>query len=114
MIADFGIFWRNDLGMCDCGQPGSIADMIATVLRLMPLHDSTNQDALRDLILLSGVRQAFLHMMSNAGLIEYGGTVEGAWITPLGNEYLRIWATAMTVSGGDIEVAFEGLHDRSF
>jgi hypothetical protein len=80
----------NDPGglrFCGCGSPEEAYDLVRDVLALAPFYD--HPEAVRDLI---GPRayQFVLYQIDEAGLIEHGGTVGGAWLSAKGKHYLPL------------------------
>lgn len=85
----FQVFDR-DMYFCGCGDPEPAYDLVRELLTLMPLHDAGNKLDARRRIPDDGVWHIVLSVMTHAGLIEHGGSVNGSWITDKGRWLL--WA----------------------
>ena len=83
---ELGHFFTDTLCWCACGAPEDSAIVVRDILRLCPLyHHREEFDAL---ITPMGAGQMILYHLNEAGLIEHGGAIGGAWITPLGEKVL--------------------------
>lgn len=67
---------------CGCGQPWEALALIHRVLKLAPLYAS--QDELERLLPGPGVQMIVLYALTEADLLEHGGSIGGSWLTDTG------------------------------
>ena len=81
-------FFSDEMNWCGCGMPENSAILIRDILRLLPLYD--HHEEFKELIQPEAAAYIILYQMDAANLIEHGGTVGGAWITPFGQSVLEL------------------------
>lgn len=69
---------------CGCGDPEAASATLLALLRMHPMYEPQSQAALRALIPDEGARYLLLYWMDRADLTEHGGSVNGAWLTEIG------------------------------
>lgn len=81
------------LGICGCGNPEEALALVRDLLVLAPFYD--NPAAVEARIVDPGARHLVLSMLDNAGLIEHGSSIGGAWLTAKGAYCRRVltWVT---------------------
>lgn len=100
----------GDLDLCGCGSPEDVWKLIADALKLAPFYEHPN--AVRELIGQPGAYHMVLSALTNAGLIEHGGSIGGSWITPKGQWYRQALAGVTDWLALDVAVDDAGFpHD---
>ena len=83
---------RDQLGLCGCGNPENAYDLIRRLLALAPFYD--HHEEIRELLdpvpEHSAMHWIVVCVLDNAGLIEHGGGIGGAWLTKKGAHYLKL------------------------
>jgi len=86
------------LGMCGCGNPKEAYNFLRKAIALFDrrgYHDNpptkewiSAEDALAKLITSDPetAAHAMLHLLDNTGVMEYGGSIGGSWLTPSGED----------------------------
>lgn len=82
-----GLF-SGELKLCGCGNPEDAYALIRDLLDLAPFH--RHPQRVRDLIGNDGAYHIVLSVLDEARLIEHGGGIGGAWITPKGERYREL------------------------
>ncbi|MFE9448295.1 hypothetical protein [Streptomyces sp. NPDC006739] len=93
----------QDIPACGCGDPQASHTLVHDLLRLTPFYEDGRWRDAEKLIGTSGAVQIVLSALTDADLLEHGGTVGGSWITDKGRWLL--WA--IDQSGG-----IHGLDER--
>lgn len=83
---------RDQLGLCGCGNPEDAYDLIRGLLALAPFYDHHKeiQELLGPVPEHSAMHWIVVCVLDNAGLIEHGGGIGGAWLTKKGTHYLTL------------------------
>lgn len=81
----------NELGYCGCGMPEHAAKYLLKVLTLLDRKlDTAPPDVIKE---LGEPAMLVLYALDKEGLIEHGGSVLGAWLTPRGSYVMEILKT---------------------
>jgi hypothetical protein len=81
----YGVIY-DQLHNCGCGHHKERLALVRQVLRDCPLHDDERWRAYD-----TPAAEWLLCVMSDADLIEHGGTVSGSWITDKGKRLLTVF-----------------------
>lgn len=79
---------HGDLALCVCGQSEAALGLIRDVLALCPLYENARWKKVEKVAGSAGAAHMVLSQLTNANLIEHGGSIGGSWLTPHG-EWLR-------------------------
>src|SRR5690348_17311914 len=79
----------DDIPNCGCNEPDAAFRLVHDIMLLAPLHSGTWVKA-RELIGSDGAFQIVLAAMTDAGLLEHGGSMGGSWLGKRGRWFL--WA----------------------
>lgn len=80
----------SDLKLCGCGDPASAWQLIHGLLKLAPFYEDQRWKQARELIGSDGAKHIVLSAMTDADLLEHGGSIGGSWATDKGRWVL--WA----------------------
>jgi hypothetical protein len=83
----YALFVDHVIG-CGCNQPGAAYELVRGILDLTPFYEDGNWRKVQALIGTDGAFQIVLGVLTDADLLEHGGSMGGSWITPKG-EYVR-------------------------
>lgn len=81
---------HGDLKMCGCNQPEAGLRLVHDLLRLAPFHEDERWRQAQALVGSDGAFQLVISLMSEADLLEHGGTLSGSWLAHRGRWML--WA----------------------
>ena len=90
------LFLGSDgLGICGCGDPESVYELVRDILALAPLYEQaegerSNSAKVREMIGTGGAFYLILYTLDRAGLLEHGSSVSGSWLTLKGTHYLAL------------------------
>ncbi|MFE4867708.1 hypothetical protein [Streptomyces sp. NPDC056682] len=73
---------ESELGLCGCGNPEDVWQLISALLHLAPYYD--HPAAVEELIGQPGAFHIVLSALTRADLIEHGGSIGGSWLTKKG------------------------------
>lgn len=99
------LFYDHIVG-CGCNQPHAAYELVRDILNLTPFYENGNWRTAGSLIGSDGAFQIVIGLLSNAGLLEHGGSMGGSWLTKKG-EYIRElvnrhqWETTGHDAGGE-------------
>lgn len=77
-------------GLCGCGDDSIKEDIIKVLIAIADRHDRDWPDDWEQPIKDEKYYELILHILTNADLLEHGGSVYGSWPTDKGEEVLRI------------------------
>jgi hypothetical protein len=77
----------TDLHQCGCGNPADTWELIHEVLSLAPFFEDQRWKQVEDI--LGRAYDFVLGVLSDADLLEHGGSVGGSWITDKGRWLLQ-------------------------
>lgn len=98
-----------DLPLCGCGSPEPAYELVVELLKLVPFYER-QPDEIRTLTGQSdGVHYLVLGSLDHADLIEHGTSIDGSWITPKGEWFLK----AVEAAGGAGKL-FEATHNIGY
>lgn len=90
----------NDVPNCGCNEPQAAYELVYRLLVLAPFHQGTWREA-QELIGSSGAFQIVIAALTEAGLLEHGGTLGGSWLTGKGRWVL--WAVEQVGGIADLD-----------
>lgn len=83
--------FSEDMGLCRCGVPEEAYELVRGILSLAPFYNDF--ESVVRLIGNDGAHHIVLSVIERAGLIEHGGGIGGAWMTPKGERFLALLET---------------------
>lgn len=100
---------------CGCNQPDAAYGLVRNILNLAPFYEDGNWQKVQELIGSDGAFQIVIGVLTEAELLEHGGSMGGSWLTPKG-EYVRDlmrrheWRT----TGSDDGISPNGVDDNGY
>lgn len=99
-----GLFY-DEMSLCGCGSPYWAIDLTRRLLDLAPFYNHP------DLVSAEfagnpGAEHIVLSVLDQAGLIEHGGSIHGAWATVKGRAVRHLLSLG---TGSDLEVALDAV-----
>jgi hypothetical protein len=82
----------GDLSLCGCGIPETAYDLIRDILNLAPLYEDDRWKRVEEMIGSPGAHHIVLSALDEAGLMEHGSSIGGAWLTGKGRYYQQALA----------------------
>jgi hypothetical protein len=102
----------DDIPNCGCNEPDAAFKLIHDIVLLAPLHSGTWVQA-RELIGSDGAFQIVLSAMTDAKLLEHGGSMGGSWLGSRGRWFLWAVEQAGGIDGLDDKLQSVGFpHER--
>lgn len=98
----------DDIPHCGCGDPEAAFKLIYSIVRLAPLHSGTHT-RVRELIGSDGAFQIVMAALTEADLLEHGGSIGGSWLGKRGRWFL--WAVEQV---GGVETLADRLGEVGF
>lgn len=83
--------FREDMGLCGCGNPEDAYLLVRDILDLAPFYN--HWERVVALTGNSGSHHIALSALDRAGLIVHGGGIGGSWLTDKGSRALAILRT---------------------
>ncbi|MER6606010.1 hypothetical protein ABT282_08840 [Streptomyces sp. NPDC000927] len=80
--------FRDELALCDCGQPWQGYELVLHLLAIAPYYE--HPEKVTQAIGSEGATHLVLSMLTNADLIEHGGGIGGSWLTPKGKWFREV------------------------
>jgi len=81
---DLHHLFSDDLEICFCGNPEHAVDLVRQILNLCPLHTDRRWEQAEKLVGHPGAYHIVLSDLTEARLIEHGGSIGGSWLTDKG------------------------------
>lgn len=99
-------FFHDEVGICGCGNPETVAILFRDVLRCAPFYEQDNRLKLHFLLATDGLFYLVLGVLQNLDLIEHGSIIDGAWLTAKGQDVLGSLET-LSLSDPELESIFK-------
>ena len=74
----------DEIKICGCGNPEDAVELVRQILNLCPLHTDRRWEKAKELIGSSGAFHIVLSDLTEAQLMEHGGSIGGSWLTDRG------------------------------
>ena len=95
----FKQIYHNDLGICGCGLPVQVAELVSNILtcqeQLYTENKSVSQVNYEMRVLFKNVgvevlKDLILHMFSNAGIVDHGVGIGSSYMTNKGKSLIEL------------------------
>jgi hypothetical protein len=105
------VIFCTKLPYCGCGNPEDGYRLIQQLLALAPLYANDHWRKARELCGSDGAHQLILAALTDADLMEHGGSIGGSWLTDRGRWVL--WAVEQIGGIEALETLLDTGADRS-
>lgn len=81
----------EDVPMCGCGDPAAAYRLVYDLLRLTPWYEEKRWEQAQQLIGTDGAFQIVVSALTEADLLDRGGSIGGSWITEGARREVNRW-----------------------